>query len=140
MVSTLSSGCSISTAASTAVRPRLMPWPSIEILGGRYSILRRDASRKPKAIMATQNPTQPNGKQHPDSPPTHAISPLTNPISGSNGEGRTMADAGTTVAGNEAPTVYCVLPTALAVCQVYITRPWSSSAASGCAGSGDEAV
>ena len=35
MVMTLSSGCSIRMAASTAVRPRLMPCPSIWILGGR---------------------------------------------------------------------------------------------------------
>ena len=37
----LSMGCSIKIPASTDVSPRLIPWPSIEIFGGKYSSLRR---------------------------------------------------------------------------------------------------
>ena len=57
----LSMGSSIRIPASTAVKPRFMPCPSIDIFGGRYLSLRRRSEVIPHAISPAIPPKQSNG-------------------------------------------------------------------------------
>ncbi len=58
MVMILSTGCSIRIAASIAVRPRLMPCPSMDTLGGRYCSLRLRPLLTPVQISKPIKPKQ----------------------------------------------------------------------------------
>ncbi len=62
MVRILSSGSSSKIPASTAVRPRLMPLPSMEIFGGRYCILRLSVCFLPWIIIKMKKPIKSSGK------------------------------------------------------------------------------
>ena len=89
-------GCSNNTAASTAVRPRLIPCPSTAILGERYFNFRRRELRMEKPTIPIKN----NAKLQQNTKPIKSSGLM--PIFSQN-EGVMTALAGTYCLGKEAP-------------------------------------
>src|SRR5512132_243814 len=105
MVMTLSSGSPSRMAASTAVSPRLMPCPSIEMRGGRYWSLRRLPATADR--IGTPRNMKPKKARH----KTLKIAP--GEMENDGMLTVTILSDGTYFFGNDAPNKYCLEPLAV---------------------------